>query len=153
MEVSTTAVTTGDRDSLFAWWTDYAEEDHATRAFARYGHVTRRVVWLEPGKGVEYEDEGKVIGLPVTFRTTAEFTPPERVKARTSCQYGVLDTDYWFEALPGGGTRVTARAHYTEPRVVRKVAPLTNTALQGALAYDLRTHLKEFERDVLGRDR
>ena len=149
MQVSTTVVTTADRDALYAWWTDYEEHDHRGRAFLRYGDVRRRVVWHEPGKGIEYVDEGKVIGIPMTFRTVASLTPSERVHARTESSRGTLETDYWFEALPGGGTRLTARATYHESPRARLVAPLTSTALQGALAYDTRSHVAEFE-ETLG---
>ena len=145
MKATTSLVTPADRDAIYAWWTDYAEHDHRHRAFARYGDVARRVVWREPAKGVEYVDEGRIIGIPVTLRTTATLAPPERVHARTDSRWGVLETDYWFEALGGGGTRITARAQWQEHPAVRFAAPLTQTVLHGALAYDLRTHVKEFE--------
>lgn len=143
--VSATAVTEGPRDAVFAWWTDYHPDDHKGRLFRSYGDVERRVVWTEPGKGVEYRDEGKVLRLPFEARTVAEITPPERIKGRTESMRGTLHTDYWFEALPGGGTRITARAEYEPPKVVQKFAPLTDTMIHAALAYDLRAHVKEFD--------
>lgn len=143
-------VTAADRDTLFAWWTDFTEDDHAHVAFTRYGRVRRRVIWREPGKGAEYLDEGRALGFEVKARTIVELVGRDRVSARSESNLGSLDSEYWFEALTGGGTRVTARATYHEPPKARILAPITDAVLSTLIGYDLRAHVREFEHAALG---
>lgn len=146
---SAQVVTAGDRDALFAWWTDYADEDHAHVAFTRYARVKRRVIWREPGKGAEYVDEGRALGFDLKARTIVELVGRDRVSARSESNLGSLDSEYWFETLTGGGTRVTARATYHEPLKARLLAPITDPVLSTLIGYDLRAHVREFEHAAL----
>lgn len=151
------ALSTAPREVLYEWWTDYSDRDHPDAHFPKT-EIERRIVWREPGKGCELVDEGRVMGLPLHSRSIIELTPPERVHARADTNRGKLEVDYWFEGLPGGGTRLTARALLLEPRAEsraaqalamgrRIVAPITASALHGLLVFDLRAHLAEFEAD------
>lgn len=142
-------VTPAERDALFEWWTQYGESDHAHASFTRYASMKRRVLWREPGKGIEYVDEGRALGFELKARTLAEFHAPERVSAKSESNLGGLDSEYWFERLPAGGTRLTATATYhgAPGGVLARIA--SDSLLSTLLGYDLRAHVREYEREAM----
>jgi hypothetical protein len=133
-----------DPDRAWAWWTDFREgaEDHVFVARAR---PRRRVEELEPGH-LRMRDEASILRIRWREETDAWLRPP-RVEFDVRNPAGRFRGHYAF--LPAeGGVRVEVELAMDPRWWLRALGPLGAWMVRRFVAWDLRMHLREMERDV-----
>lgn len=124
-------------DRVWAWWTDFGAPGDEQRVTHGLGASRRRILEASPGR-VVFEDKS-MLG---TVRRTVTLR-----EGRTFLETGegdqAFESEWRFEAAPGGGTRVTRTMRVRAARVFGPFARLVTAA-------DLRHHCREAEKDLRG---
>lgn len=133
------------RDAVYAWWTDFREDDHLARGSPA---ESRRLVLRHDGREVWLRDRA-THPARITVDAYVVLDPPHgyRVQAR----YPLADAEYTyrFEAVPKG-TRVLLRGTVFPRHIGRILVPLTAPWWRRYAARDLDFHLREMARDLGG---
>ena len=100
------------RAEVFAFFSDPANLEALTPAWLRFEVLTPRP--LPQGEGALFEYRLRVRGLPIRWKTLiTRFVPGEQfVDRQIAGPYALWHHTHRFEALPGGGTRMTDQVRY-----------------------------------------
>lgn len=136
-----------DPDAVFAWMTDYREDDHRSPAFlrgagAKRGEASHRRILARTASEAEIEDTWK----GRTFRLRAVFDK-ENGEVRITGGYGY--EALWRAVPSGSGTRVEVEGRVAPPGMLRLLFPLFARGMRRELEQDFRGHLEDL-RSSLG---
>lgn len=135
-------------EAVWAWWTDYREEDHASEAFRPFRWGRRQILARDDeGRVTRFRDEGRALGYDTTYESRLTYFAPRAINEESTGRIGPFWAEYAFEPHRGG-TRVAwtirgeviplwARTYALLPGFVRAVAWL-----------DLEGHLRDCRRDL-----
>jgi hypothetical protein len=131
------------RDAVFAWWTDFQEDDHRDP-----GSPARstRIILRRSGNEIWLRDRA-TRPVPVTIDEHVTLDPPSgyTVEAR----YPGADVWYAYRFDPQeGGTRVTLEADVQPRGLGRILVPLTAAWSRRYAARDLDYHLEQMTVDL-----
>ena len=134
-------------DAVYAWMSDFREDDHARPAFLEGsgakpdGRVSRREVLSRSGNRVELRDTwGKE-----TFPMTVELVPEKR-ELRLTGQYGYRGA--WRAEPDGAGTRVVSEGALEPSGVMRLFAPLFAGMMRKQMGADFRGHVADMRSEL-----
>lgn len=137
---------TASADAVYAWMTDFREDDHARPAFVRASggkagvQSTRRIL-ARAGDSVQLEDRwGRQ-----SFRTTARLARGQR-EVRIEGAYGYRAT--WCAAPNGRGTRVTATTELDPRGFFALLLPLVAGKMRAQAEHDFRGHIADLEAEL-----
>jgi len=99
-------------EELFAFFSDPANLEALTPPWLSFEVLTPRP--LPRGEGAVFDYRIRVRGLPIRWRTLIETFVPGRcfVDRQLAGPYARWHHTHRFEALPGGGTRMTDQVRY-----------------------------------------
>lgn len=134
------------RDAVYAWWTDFREDDHRSRpspasSARRILRQTEREVWLR---------DRALRPVPVTIDEHVILDPPTGYRVEARYPGADVRYEYRFEAAPGGTTiRLTAeiRPHH----LGRALLPLFRGWVQRYAERDTAYHVRRMTEDLGGR--
>lgn len=130
-------------DAVYAWMSDFREDDHARPAFRRGAgvkdgdrRVSHRKILSREGNVVTVEDAwGRD-----RFTLKATLDPAAR-EVRLEGQYGYHGT--WRAAPEGEGTRLTSEGRLEPRGVMRLLAPLFAKAFMRQMRADFEGHVAD----------
>lgn len=134
------------RDAVYAWWTDFREDDHRSR---RWPATSRREILRRDGNGVWLRDYARR-PAPVTLDEHIVLDPPNgyAVEAR----YPAADVRYEHRFEPATrGTRISLAADIRPRHAVRILLPLFRGRVQRYAERDTDYHLRSMDRDFTNR--
>ncbi len=132
------------RAAVYAWWTDFREDDHRSR---RSPASSRREVLRREGNEVWLRDDGRR-PVPVTLDEHVTLNPPNGyvVEAR----YPGADVGYEYRFEPSAnGTRISLVADLRPRHVGRVVLPLFRRRVQRYAERDTEYHLCSMSQDLM----
>jgi len=134
------------RDSVFAWWTDFREDDHQhPNSPAR---STRRIL-RRSGNEIWLRDRA-TRPAPVTIDEHVTLDPPNGYAV--AARYPGADVRYAYRFNPhDNGTLVTVDIDVQPRRLGRILVPLTATWWRRYAARDFDYHLEEMNRELESR--
>lgn len=144
------AVVAAPPDAVYAWMSDFTEDDHARPAFKRGAGVkpgdkreSRRHVVSRDGNRLRVEDSwGRE-----RFGMDVELAPGAR-EVRLSGQYGYRGV---WRALPhGGATRVVSEGSLEPTGFARFFAPLFAGMLMKQMRADFDGHIEDMRESLVG---
>jgi Polyketide cyclase / dehydrase and lipid transport len=134
-------------DAVYAWMSDFREDDHAREAFLRGagqkpgGAASRRTVVSRDGNRVKLRDAwGRR-----TFEMDVELAPQAR-EVRLTGEYGYRAT--WRAEPDGAGTRVVSEGAFEPAGLMRLVAPLFARGFARQMEQDFRGHVEDLRSEL-----
>ena len=134
------------RDAVYAWWTDFREDDHRSRSSPA---SSRREIVRREGNELWIRDHA-TRPAPVTVLEHVTLDPPNgyRVEAR----YPAVDAryDYRFDAT-SDGTTIRLTADLTPHHIGRLLIRLFGGTIRRYAERDTDFHLRRMAEDLAGR--
>ena len=131
------------RDAVYAWWTDFREDDHQSRQSPASSHreILRRSdneVWLR--------DRARR-PAPATVVEHVILEPPDGY--RVDARYPAVDVryEYRFDATPDG-TSIHLRADLTPHHIARLLARLFEGSIRDYAERDTDFHIRKMTDDL-----
>ena len=133
------------RDAVYAWWTDFAGDDHL-----RPGSPAKSVREIVRRDGNELWIRDRASRpLPMSIEEHVTLHPPNGYDVRA--RYPGADVAYGYRFEPGGrGTAVTLEVDVQPRGLGHVLVPLTTWWWRRYAARDLDFHLEEMNRDLAG---
>src|SRR5882672_10731032 len=139
-------------DAVYAWMTDYSEDDHANDRF-RKGAGVEAEDRTHNHRVVERKDERHLVVRDEwgrrRFEMQVELGPDAR-EVRVTGGFGYRAT---WKAAPdgGGGTRVTSEGGLAPSGVMRIIAPLFAKSMAKQMEDDFNGHVNDMREALAGR--
>lgn len=135
-------------DAVYAWMSDFREDDHARPAFRRGAgvkegdrKVSHRKVLSREGNVVTLEDSWGRERFPMKARLD-----PARREVRLEGQYGYHGT--WRAEPDGSGTRLVSEGRLEPKGVMRLLAPLFAKAFLKQMQADFNGHVEDAKEEL-----
>ncbi len=132
------------RDAVYAWWTDFREDDHRDRQSPA---SSRRTVLLRNGDEVWLRDHA-TRPAPVTLEEQVALHPPSGYAVRTRYPGAEVRYEYRFDPV-SEGTRVALRAEVVPRHLGRILLPLARTRVIRYAERDTDFHLRRMAEDFM----
>ena len=133
------AVVRAPREDAFAWWTDFAPDDHAGD---RTLHGTRTDLRRE-GDSWTWTDEYAAMGFRTRWRWRVALHPPKWEEFHGETKLGTLDGIITFQETQGG-TRVQEVGTFTAKGLGRLLGRVLRRSLTRLLREDFKEHWEQF---------
>jgi len=131
------------RDDVYAWWTDFREDDHR-------GHdspaASRRTILRRERNEVWLRDRA-TRPAPATIDERVILDPPNGYAVRARYPGAEARYKYRFEPVPEG-TRIVLRAEIHPGHLGRVLLPLARRSVQRYAERDTDFHLREMTKDL-----
>ena len=131
------------RDTVYAWWTDFREDDHRSRDSPA---TSRREVLRRAGNEVWLRDRA-TRPAPVTLEEHVVLDPPNGYVVRARYPGAEVLYEYRFEPVPDG-TRIVLRAEVRPRHVGRILLPLARTRVSRYAERDTDFHVRRMADDL-----
>ncbi len=131
------------RDAVYAWWTDFREDDHRSRDSPAN---SRRAILRREGNEVWLRDRA-TRPVPVTIEEHVVLHPPDGYAVRARYPGAEARYEYRFEPMPDG-TRITLEAEVQPRHIGRFLLPLARRSVQRYAERDTDFHLRKMTEDL-----
>ena len=131
------------RDAVYAWWTDFREDDHQDRGSPA---ASRRAIVRREGNVVWLQDRA-TRPAPVTIEEHVVLDPPNGYGVRARYPGADARYDYRFDSVPEG-TRVVLRAEVHGRYLGRILIFLMTARVHRYAERDTDFHLRRMAQDL-----
>ena len=131
------------RDAVYAWWTDFREDDHPGRPSPA---TSSREILRREGDELWLRDRA-ARPAPVTLEEHVILHPPEGYSVEARYPGADVRYAYRFEPVPDG-TRITLEAVLRPRHVGRLLLPLVRGRVQRYAERDTDYHLRRMAADL-----
>ncbi len=131
------------RDAVYAWWTDFREDDHRSR---RSPASSRREIVRRDGNEVWLRDHARR-PAPVTIEEHVILDPPNGYAVEAHYPGADVRYEYRFE-LSTEGSRISLLAEVRPRHLGRILLPLFRGRIERYAARDTDVHLRRMAEDL-----
>ena len=131
------------RDAVYAWWTDFREDDHRSQQSPA---SSRREILRREGNEVWLRDHG-LRPAPVTLDEHVMLDPPNGYAVEARYPGADVRYEYWFDPS-ANGTRISLVADIRPRHLGRVVLPLFRSRVQRYAERDTDYHLRSMSQDL-----